>query len=312
PFGWSAFQRSFDGVDTAIAQSWGGVAAIGARPTEGGFEERGGVVINRIHLASGSVSLIPGLGVPHTALRGFYIGYWDRRDVTQRVDNTGKATAKKVDIEIHSFGADLEGAYPVGPGEVDILGWGVQQKGGWYELEHKAYAGVGEAGFQFSDGWGKPHLRGGASYGSGDANAKGDGIHGTFFQILPTARKFALSPAYNMMNNRDFYAQIILKPVYTLTIRADWHWLSLEHPQDRWYVGAGATQNRGAIFGYVGRDGQKQKDLGQLGDLSVAYVVNPFMTVAAYGGGMLDGAIQGKIYGDKSATYAYVETEIKF
>ncbi len=311
PFAWTAFHRSYDGVDLGFQQSWGGLTAMAAHPTQGGFEERGGVPINTIDLATSSLTLTPGLGLlPHTAARAFYVGYWDRRLVTQRVDNV-IATAKRVNLEIHTFGGEVLGAYPVGPGELDVLGWGLMQKGNWYELDHDAFSAVGELGYQFTQVWSKPHLRAGGAYGSGDSHTK-DKVHETFFQVLPTARKYAFTPFYNMMNMEDLYLQLFFKPSFPWTFRMEWHQLELAHPNDRWYVGGGATQNRGSIFGYAGRPSQGKDAVGRLVDLSITWVTGPATSINLYAAHVFGGGIPRTIYGDKNMNFGYIESEYRW
>lgn len=55
-----------------------------------------------------------------------------------------------------------------------------------------------------------------------------DKVHGTFFQLLPTPRMCARFPFFNMMNNRDDFGEVILRPAKVLTIRSDAHALSLD------------------------------------------------------------------------------------
>ena len=57
----------------------------------------------------------------------------------------------------------------------------------------------------------KPWLRAGYNYGSGDDNAS-DQTHGTFFQVLPTPRVYARLPFFNMMNSRDSFGELIVRP----------------------------------------------------------------------------------------------------
>jgi len=59
-----------------------------------------------------------------------------------------------------------------------------------------------------------------------------DREHGTFYQMLPTARKYAFFPLYNLMNNEDLFIQAIFKPKEAFTIRTDLHSLSLQNKHD--------------------------------------------------------------------------------
>jgi hypothetical protein len=83
-----------------------------------------------------------------------------------------------------------------------------------------------------------PWLRAGYSYGSGDGNAS-DNKHGTFFQLLPTPRPYARFPFFNLMNNEDGFAELILRPAAIVTVRSDIHTLRLTSANDLWYLGGG-------------------------------------------------------------------------
>src|SRR6266545_5597689 len=80
----------------------------------------------------------------------------------------------------------------------------------------------------------RPWLRGGYNYGSGDGNPN-DATHGTFFQVLPTPRVYARFPFFNMMNNRDTFGELVLRPSKALTIRSSVHALALASRTDLWY-----------------------------------------------------------------------------
>jgi hypothetical protein len=83
--------------------------------------------------------------------------------------------------------------------------------------------------------------RGGINYGSRDGNPN-DRTHGTFFQILPTPRTYARFPFFNMMNTRDDFAELILRPRKSLVLRTDVHAIELASAADLWYTGVGVYQ----------------------------------------------------------------------
>ena len=118
---------------------------------------------------------------------------------------------------------------------------------------------------------------------SGDSDPT-DSEYGTFFQILPTARKYALLPFYNLMNSEDFFIQVILKPIRKMVVKTDFRILQLNERDDRWYMGSGATRRRGTIFGYIGRPSFGSKDLAKLLDISVSYIFNKNINLNAYYG----------------------------
>lgn len=248
-FGWSHFQRAFDGAwlrwDPGPAQ----LSLAAFRPTEGGFEDGGTRRIDDIDVALGALTLRPGTLLPHTELQLFAAHYDDERFVRARVDDTGLPAPDRQDLRIESLGGHLAGVWPVGPGEVDALAWGVWQTGDWYEQRHRAWAVALEAGYAWPEAPAAPWLRVGAFRGSGDRDPA-DGRHGTFFQMLPTARLYSLTTVNNLMNSTDLFAELRLAPAPGVGVRLGVHDLRLTSRDDLWYAGAGATQARGTIFGY--------------------------------------------------------------
>ena len=103
---------------------------------------------------------------------------------------------------------------------------------------YRAGAMAAEIGWQPSGLPGlKPWIRAGYDYTSGDSNPTDD-KHGTFFQVLPTARIYARMPFFNLMNNVDAFGEFIFRPLSRLTIRSDVHALSLADGHDLWYRAA--------------------------------------------------------------------------
>ena len=71
--------------------------------------------------------------------------------------------------------------------------------------------------------------------------------------MLPTVRKYSMTTAYAPMNLRDLFAEVIVKPIAKVGLRADVRRLWLANGNDLWYAGSGATQKTGGFFGYAGR-----------------------------------------------------------
>src|SRR5205085_1390172 len=134
------------------------------------------------------------------------------------------------------IGGDYLRTQPFGPGAADLLLWGATQFGAWGKQSQSSYAIAVEAGYRLTDVLWKPWLRLGYTVSSGDDHAKDD-THSTFFQILPTARIYAMTPFYNMMNINDAMAQLMLEPIRSLQVQADIHGLSLDSRHDLWYAG---------------------------------------------------------------------------
>lgn len=249
-FEWSLYQRAFDGMRADLDRDRWHLSGSWFTPTQGGFEERAGGRMSGIVLSTISFTLRPSVAIPATDLRVFAAGYQDDRPVTARPDNTGLA-ATRVDIGIATFGASAVGSATVRRGEVDWLLWFAGQKGSWYEDDHAAWSVAIEAGHQWRSGW-QPWVRGGILHASGDADSS-DGSHGTFFPMLPTARKYALTTVYAPMNLNDLFVDLSARPLARLTTRIDVRRLRLAEAADLWYSGSGATQQSGSLFGYAGR-----------------------------------------------------------
>jgi hypothetical protein len=312
PFGWSAYTRSYDGGWIKYDSKSLNVTTFFSHPTQGGFEESAGNTIGKIDLAGVTLTLKPKTLIPDTEERLFYFYYDDERAVTQRVDNSGIGTAGEVDISIHTFGGHIASVVDAGTGQFDTILWGAYQTGDWYTQDHDAWALDTEAGYQFKTLPWQLHLRAGYFIGSGDDDPT-DTRHETFYQMLPTARLYAYFPLYNLMNIEDTFAQIIARPSGKLTLRSDWHLLRLAEREDRWYSGAGATQEEGTIFGYAGRSSNGKDDLGQLVDTTLTYTLNPNVSLVTYYGHFFGGDVIEQIYasGDE-ADLGYVELLLKF
>ena len=123
-FEWSIVQRGFDGVRVDVTRPAWRATGIAFMPTQGGFARVAGPTITDIIVGGGTVSSRSSGATPRrTQLQGFALAYSDHRPVTQRPDNTGLA-ATAADIDVTTVGGTLIGAYPAGPGEVDVFGWG--------------------------------------------------------------------------------------------------------------------------------------------------------------------------------------------
>ena len=125
---------------------------------------------------------------------------------------------------------------------------------------------------------------------------------------------YARFPFYNMMNNKDVYAQLRLKPQARIALRAEVHSLRLSSRNDLWYAGGGAFQE--GTFGYTGRAGLGHKSLGTLFDLSADITVTPTTTLTFYGAGVRGGQVESAIYpaggANPTARFFYAELNKRF
>lgn len=312
PFGWSAFTRSFDGGQISLDRDFFNITAMVSHPTEGGFENDAHHQIDDVDLVAVTLTSKYNKIIPHTENRLFYFFYDDERKMN-KVDNTpAGSNLNQGNIEIHTLGLHSLSTLELGPGVGDFLLWGTGQWGSWGNLSHQAWAWTAEIGYQFTEIPTKPWIRIGYFMSSGDSNPA-DTEHETFFQILPTARKFAFFPFYNLMNNEDLFIQLILKPLKKVLVRADFHFLQLNERGDRWYMGAGATRDRENIFGYIGRPSFGDTDLAKVLDLTVAYNFNKHINLNAYYGRAWGDDVIDNIYArDDDANFFYLELGLKF
>ena len=309
-FEWSLFQRVFDGMRADWASSGFRVTASAFQPTQGGFEDAAGVSMSGVRITSAVFTTAPGTIVPKTELQMFTHRYRDRRAVSSRPDNTGRAAAA-VDVGITAIGGHLVSARSAGNGEIDALLWAAGQVGDWYDQDHRAFAVSAEAGYQWASTRWAPWIRGGISWFSGDTDAQDD-RHGTFFPMLPTVRRYSQSTLYSMANLRDITVQAILRPLNSVALRLDGHFLSLANHADGWYAGSGATQESGRIFGYTLRPSGGVSRLMELVETSADWRLGPHWSVNGYVGMASSGPVVRRSFANGPATFFYLENALQF
>ncbi len=310
-FGWAHVGRSFDGAHYSFNHKGGNFTAVGAIPTRGAFQTDGwGETHAAFAYAAHTWNWGKGKHAADTRL--FALQYHDWRQVL-KTDNRPLA-ARRSDsdnIRIETFGGHSVHAVETGGAIVDLLLWGAVQTGRWGLQSHRAHAVDIEAGVQpKAAGRWKPWLRAGFFDGSGDSDGT-DRRHQTFFQVLPTPRPFARFPFFNMMNNRDKFAMLILRPHGKVTLSSEFHSLQLSHRNDLWYQGGGVFQPWS--FGYVGRSASGARSLANLFDGSVEYRYRPDLSFTGYFGVAQGLAAINAIYPKgRQAHFAYVEMLYRF
>lgn len=306
-FGFSNAQRSFDGVDGhygghASGSTWD-ITAMAARADQGVYNMNGNEELN-VDLQY--LAFTQNVG-SHLLWRAFGIGYHDGRTGILKVDNRPLPVrqADHKNIRLGTYGGDVLTEFPAGPGQIDLLGWGVLQNGNWGTQSDRAGAWAAEGGYQFTHVASAPWLRAGWFYGSGD-NTPTDNQHSTFFQILPTPRIYARFPFYNLMNSEDGFVQVIDRPRKRLELRADLHWLQLSSSSDLWYLGGGAFDNK--VFGYVGRPANGHSSFASVGDISADWQTTKNLAINFYYANARGKTVIGAIYPvDRNAQFGYVE-----
>jgi len=309
-FGFSDVQRSLDGAQYVLNMPGFNVTAVAARPTEGVFQVSGWDEL-KINVFYGAVTGEHGKDAA-TDWRVFALGYSDYRAGVVKTDNRAAAirNADTNNINIGTYGGHVIQIVPTAAGPVDLLFWGALQNGSWGTQTQRAGAYAAEAGWQpVVLTQIRPWIRGGYDFGSGDDNPA-DGRHSTFFQVLPTPRIYARTPFYNMMNTKDAFAELVLRPK-RVTIRSDIHSLRLASPNDLWYSGGGAFQ--AATFGYTGRPSNGQSTLGTLYDVSADLTLTPHVGVSGYVGYATGGLVTQAIYSGGNAVHlSFLELNLKF
>jgi hypothetical protein len=100
-FGWSIYQRVFDGVRVDLTRPGWRTTAVAFAPTQGGFARAANATMLDVFVAGATISSRPPTGAGRrTQVQGFGWQYRDRRDVTQRPDNSGLPSAAGVDIDV--------------------------------------------------------------------------------------------------------------------------------------------------------------------------------------------------------------------
>lgn len=311
-FGFTDIGRSLDGGVYSADSSRTNVTLFGARPTRGVYQVDGWGEVD-VAVFYGALTRQVGGGSSSGEWRIFGIGYDDGRGNDLKIDNRPQAVraADHQGINLGTLGGHYIHALQTSAGTFDFLAWGALQGGSWGTLTQRADAFAAEAGWQpqFLPKL-KPWLRGGYDYGSGDNNPN-DRTHGTFFQILPTARQYSRFPFFNMMNNRDRFGELILRPAKAVTIRTDIHALTLANRNDLWYTGGGVFQPW--TFGYTGRPSNGQSGLATLYDISVDYTLNQHFAPAVYYGHASGKLVIQDVYPrGRDANLGYVELNYRF
>jgi alginate export protein len=309
-FGFSDVQRSLDGAQYVLSTPKLNITAVAARPTEGVFQVSGWDEL-KINVFYGALTGEHGKYAA-TDWRVFALGYSDYRSGVVKTDNRAAAlrNADISNINIGTYGGHILQIVPTATGPVDLLFWGALQNGRWGTQAQRAGAFAAEAGWQPAVlKTVRPWIRGGYDFGSGDHDAS-DGTHSTFFQVLPTPRIYARTPFYNMMNTKDAFAELVLRPK-RVTVRSDIHSLRLADANDLWYAGGGAFQ--ATSFGYTGRPSNGQSTLGTLYDVSADVTLTPHVGISGYVGYATGGLVTQAIYSGGNAVHlSFFELNLKF
>ncbi|MDP2053485.1 MAG: alginate export family protein [Acidobacteriota bacterium] len=303
-FEWSYYQRRFDGARLDIARPEWHVTAAALVPTQGGFEESTNLSMPNVQVATASYTR-KGAG----EWQVFGTLYRDRRDMAAVVDNT-LSPDRPVDVTIAALGGSRVRVTPTRRGELDTVFWGAVETGDWYGQSHRAASVAAEVGHRWSNAAGRPWLRAGYLWSSGDGDPADD-RHGTFFQMLPSSRKYSLSATYAQMNLTDAFVQAAFEPRGVKT-RIEVHAVGLASGQDLWYQGSGATASTGRYFGFSGRAAGGQSRLGTVLEGAVDVPLKRYWSVNGYVGTMSGGGVVKHSFSGTRLTFWYLENVIRF
>lgn len=311
PFDFTHVGRSFDGGKVAYDRPSWNATAMGSVPTQGAFEVSANTELERIAVAYGALTLKRLPSGPPVHARLFYLYYHDGRTVTVKTDNRplDEREDDRAPINIQTIGGDAVTAVELGPGVVDGLLWAAVQAGKWGELDHQAWALVVQTGYQMPRWFAAPWLRTGYEQSSGDSDPT-NGTHGTFFQVLPTPRKFARLPFFNMMNLQNLFGELLLKPHQTVSVRSGYHWLALGQAADLWYSGGGAGKEN--IFGYAGIPSSNRRQLAHVADFSVAWTPIRQVTLEGYYGHAFGQGVVSGTFAGTDTDYGFMELTLRY
>lgn len=234
---WVNVGRRFDGASARLDGGALHGTAFLFRPLAGGIDHDDAFErFDDLDVAGAVLTAERGAWLPATEVRLFATRYDDGR--------RGAVTAAGGDVDLATLGASLL----AGDAGRDVLAWLAWQGGDWGPADHRAWAGIVEAGWRPAAAW-QPHLRIGIAQASGDDGPGGD--HESFFNLLPTNHKW-----YGEMDTSAFSN---LRNVYldasgrrgAWTLRAGLHGFWLVDRGDAWYGGSGAFDERS--LGYAAR-----------------------------------------------------------
>jgi hypothetical protein len=305
-FEWSLYQRRFDGARVDAARGRWHFTAGAFMPTQGGYEESTNLTITKIQVGAASAAYT----ADGSETQAFLYGYRDRRRSAMAVVDNQLIDDRRPDVTIASIGGSHARVVATRAGEIDAVAWGAGQLGDWYGTPHRAASLAVEAGHRWTRARWRPWLRAGYLWASGDG-AWDDDSHSTFFQMLPSSRKYALSSAYAQMNLRDAFAQAVIEP-RRFNARIEVHRLTLASGADLWYQGSGATASADRYFGFAGRYAQGETSLGTVLEGTIDVPLKKYWSVNAYAGTMWGGGVVRRYFTDKRLTFWSLENVIRF
>jgi hypothetical protein len=291
---WTNGTRSYDAGFGDIDINGQKINFYVGQPTRGVLEIRDAlkplsdVIVGGIDWTSPAGTL-----VDNVEFGAFFMGYGDDRFINQYRPAPNR---EKVDLEIYTFGGSALGIFPIGPGNFDAMIWGAFQWGKYGRntlnlpaLEHLAGALLAEFGYQLDEVYGKPWLRTGVNYASGDGNSW-DGKNKRFFNLLPTNHLYyGFVDQLAFSNLVDWFIQLKWSPIEKLSLNLMVHryWLATKN-DGRWFGSGAFSPNN---FGYGVSPSRNSNDVGWELDIIASYQINQWVSLAAGFGELFGGDV---------------------
>jgi hypothetical protein len=293
--GWSNVTRSFDGGIALAAIGGHHLAGFAAQPTQGVFAVNAAFKWLSDVIAGGlEWTAPPGVLIDDVDFSAFFTGYDDSRSSTRYRPDGRMVSA----VTVYTFGGSLATIFDLGPGRVDGLLWGAYQFGdfpdlsgsaGRPRLSQSAGALLAEFGYQLPAVHGKPWLRSGVNFATGDDDPS-DGRHGTFFNQLPTNHGYyGYVDQLAFQNLIDWFAQLRWSPIDRLAFEAFGHRFWLAEVSDSRYFGTGAYKQN--LFGFGATPSNGSQDVGWELDIVLTYTLTKQISLSGGYGQLFGGAV---------------------
>jgi len=300
--GWSHVERAYDGASAGWNVSGVQLFGFGARPTTGVFDaETGYRPLHDVVVGGGTLTVARGKLAPSSELGLFALHYKDDRPT----DEGGLPD----DVALTTFGAHWLGVYALGPGNADVLLWGAAQYGRYNDLDQSAGAAVVELGYQLPGVFGKPWLRAGLNYATGDGDPT-DGDHDTFANLMPTNHLYyGFIDQLALQNLTNWFVQLRAAPHEKVSLNLFVHWFRLSNEDDARYGGTGAFSD--SAFGYVARPSLGYRHVAVEYDAVATIALHPSATLEL-GYSWMDGAAMFRTAPSDDAKFFYASIELRY
>lgn len=249
--------------------------------------------------------------VPSALLELMYICKSDQDDsaINSTLATTGNTAAAGDPINIHDFGARIDGKMP----NLDAIDYTLEshvQVGNYGTQNQEAWAFAGKAGYTLKNVAWTPRIGFEYDYASGDSDSS-DNTHETFDNLYPTnhmAGIYGFADLVSWQNMHDFRGNIKVSPTKKLTVQADYHYFLTAEEGDGWYLANASLASARPAGGYDTSD----DELAQEVDLTVSYdLYKNVKILAGYSYFAAGDWIESNI-GDTDTNWAYLQTTVTF